>query len=103
MAVVLSIFLAFCSIFPSNETIHDPCFFHRDDVIPEDQRLLAQLYREASYWKLTSLKKVIEQQKLNLRRGDYETIAMTETAELVVPLNSMDAKEGKWGKEMANW
>ncbi len=76
-------------------------FFHRDDSIPEDQRLLVQLYREASFWKLKSLKKAIEQQKLNLRRGDYETIVMkTETVESVVPSSSMGVKEGRWGKEV---
>ncbi len=77
--------------------------FHRDDVIPEDEKLLLQLYREASFWELTSLKRAIEQRKLNLHRGDYEAIATTENAESVPPPSSMGLKEGGWGKEMPSW
>lgn len=42
--------------------------FLRDGLLPSDRKLLAQLYREASFWRLNSLQKAIEEEKLHLRR-----------------------------------
>jgi hypothetical protein len=40
--------------------------FLRDGNLPEDRKLLAQLYKESSFWNLKSLQRAIEEQKLQL-------------------------------------
>lgn len=46
--------------------------FLRDGVLPSDKPLLAQLYREASYWRLKAMQRAIEEERLQLYRSEYE-------------------------------
>eukprot|EP01036_Dinobryon_divergens_P028309 gene28309-37240_t len=41
--------------------------FLRDGTLPDDRQLLAQLYKECSFWNLKSMQSAIEEQKLHLR------------------------------------
>ena len=38
--------------------------FLRDGFLPDDRRVLGQLYREAGFWHLLELKKAIEDEKV---------------------------------------
>jgi hypothetical protein len=46
--------------------------FLRDGLIPEDRATALQLYREASFWRLESLQRAIEETHLNLSRLDIK-------------------------------
>lgn len=59
--------------------------FLRDGILPEDRVLLAQLYREGSFWNLMELQHAIEVEKLHLR---------TPTAK---------AEDKKWWEKLPNW
>jgi len=41
--------------------------FLRDGTLPDDRSILAELYREATFWHLSQLQLAIEENKLNLR------------------------------------
>jgi hypothetical protein len=43
--------------------------FLRDGTLPDDRNLLAQLYRECSFWNLAQMQRAIEEGKLHLRPG----------------------------------
>jgi len=44
-------------------------YFLRDGALPDDRELLAQMYKEAMFWKLTQLRIAIEEEKLHLREA----------------------------------
>jgi hypothetical protein len=46
---------------------HLLCFL-RDGALPDDRSLLAQLYREAAYWRLRQLQRAIEELKVHTCR-----------------------------------
>eukprot|EP01041_Mallomonas_annulata_P004764 gene4764-9480_t len=52
---------------------HILCFM-RDGILSEDRTLLAQLYKEGGFWKLTQLRMAIEEEKLHLRDPPGSTI-----------------------------
>lgn len=73
--------------------------FLRDGVLPEDRRLLAQMYREAAYWRCSSLMRAIEQVHLQLFRHDGVAAAAPGEGKQSAPKNSKES----WWRDMPNW
>ncbi|KAG5182114.1 hypothetical protein JKP88DRAFT_319868 [Tribonema minus] len=72
--------------------------FLRDGALPSDRTLLAQLYREAGYWRCSSLRTAIEETQLQLYRGEYEVDASGG----VVPKKDRPTRKG-WWNTLPNW
>ena len=69
--------------------------FLRDGVLPDDRGLLAQLYKESSFWKLTEMQHAIEQQKLHLPKSKISPSKKTNIDE--------SNKVKKWWEKQPNW
>jgi len=61
--------------------------FFRDGRLPDDAETLSQLYREARFWKSSSLAQAIEETHLNLKRG----------------VQDGDDDNEKWWETLPNW
>ena len=72
--------------------------FLRDGLIPEDRATALQLYREASFWRLESLQRAIEEAHLNLTRTDMKVDAATGALE-----ESNVKEDEKFWKSKRNW
>lgn len=75
--------------------------FLRDGTLPEDRALLAQLYREASFWQLVELQRAIEEEKLHLRtnkskHGDSSSASAEEK-------NKEEEEKKRWWRKMPSW
>merc|ERR1711939_643971 len=55
--------------------------FLRDGLVPEDRCTALQLYREASFWRMESLQRAIEESHLDLKRTDISVNADGELSE----------------------
>ena len=71
--------------------------FLRDGLIPSDRGIALQLYREAAFWRLSSLQRAIEEAHLNLRRRD---IGLDDDGAVVE--KEADEKSQFW-KHKTNW
>jgi hypothetical protein len=71
--------------------------FLRDGVLPGDREVLTQLYKEASFWRMTNLKLAIEEDRLNLRRKNMK---WDNDGDHVV---EEDVVIDKWYKDLPNW
>jgi len=67
--------------------------FLRDGVLPDDRGVLAQLYKETSYWHLSEMQHAIEEQKLHLKKTNAKKDDNEAAAE--------DKK--KWWRQQPSW
>ena len=80
--------------------------FLRDGNLPEDRKLLAQLYKESSFWNLKSLQRAIEEQKLQLISipvtAPNMSAAATAAAQAIANKN-IDASKDWWRNQPSWW
>lgn len=62
--------------------------FLRDGILPQDPKLLRELYLESEFWKLDSLRKAIEMRNMELLQSKQESEAATATGLLSVGSSS---------------
>ena len=60
--------------------------FLRDGVLPDDRGLLAQLYKETTYWRLTEMQHKIEEEKLHLREPKTKDGKMSDEEKIPIAL-----------------
>jgi hypothetical protein len=70
--------------------------FLRDGLIPEDRATALQLYREASFWRLVSLQRAIEEAHLHLSRTEIRL----EGGKFVGPASD---EKSKFWRQKKNW
>lgn len=75
--------------------------FLRDGVLPDDRGLLAQLYKESSFWKLTEMQHAIEQQKLHLPKTKIKSPNNNNNKNS--PNLDETKKVKKWWEKQPNW
>lgn len=68
--------------------------FLRDGVLPDDRGLLAQLYKETTYWHLSEMQHAIEEQKLHLKK----TSKVPNVDEVAA-----EAEKKKWWRQQPSW
>jgi len=76
--------------------------FLRDGALPEDRSILAQLYREASFWHLGTLQRAIEEDRLHLKRE----VVKKDGGDKDKDKKEGDKKEDMskmWWKKMPSW
>ncbi len=64
--------------------------FLRDGSLPDDRGLLAQLYKETTYWHLNEMQTAIEEQKLHLKSSKK-------------PMLIGEAEAKKWWRNQPSW
>lgn len=78
--------------------------FLRDGSLPDDRTLLAQLYQEASFWRLAELMTAIEEDKLHLKHENHDKDGRPIVTKPVDPFYKEDTKKPKkWWQTVPSW
>jgi BTB/POZ domain len=69
--------------------------FLRDGSLPDDRSLLAQLYQEASFWKMSELMLAVEENKLHLKHEELGKDGIPVVPKVKDPFYKEDSKKPK--------
>lgn len=77
--------------------------FLRDAVLPTSRTLVLQLYREATFWRLSTLRRAIEETHLNLTRTTIQIDADAQSQTYGLLKETTVAKKDKFWLNKPNW